>query len=170
MGCGSSSSFNEKNKYPNRNLCKNSSKKTIKSPERKSCKQISYKAITILDNVQKYLPVNATKNEIKDLVYNALQITDAKTKSTEQLNEEQIEGIIDMLTVTASSDENQNIDDKRLDEVKATIGFYDTNEDNIKKLFFKGKKPTKEEVEDKLNDLISMNEESNLLFAIELND
>ena len=41
-----------------------------------------------MDNVQKYLPVNATRNEVKDLVYNALKITDAKTKSTEQLNEE----------------------------------------------------------------------------------
>ena len=168
MGCGSSSSFSEKNKYPNKILNKNSSKKSIQ--ERKSCKTVSYKNITILDNVQKYLPVNTTRNEIKDLVYNALEIKDAKTKSTGQLNGEEIEGIIDMLTATASSEDNKNINDRRLDNVRATIGFYDINKDNIKKLFFKGKKPKEEEVEDKLNDLISINEDSNLLFGIELND
>ena len=37
----------------------------------------------------------------------------------------------------------------------------------LKKIFFKGEKPTDEEIEEKLNDIISVNEDAKL-FAIEL--
>ena len=121
----------------------------------------------MVDNVQKYIPENTTRDEIKDMVYNALEITDSKNKSTEKLTEDQIEAIIDMLTRHINSRDDKNGDDNRLDGLKMTIGFYDADKENVKKLFFKDKKPSEEEVEDKLNDLVSVNDETKL-FAIEI--
>ena len=165
MGCGNSNSLNEKNKNFHSDLYLK--KKTEIKPVRESYKKASYKDITILDNVQKYIPENITRDEIREMVFNALEITDSKNKSTGKLTEDQIEAIIDMLTRHINSRDDKNGDDNRLDGLKMTIGFYDADKENVKKLFFKDKKPSEEEVEDKLNDLVSVNDETKL-FAIEM--
>ena len=102
------------------------------------------------------------------MVYNALGITDLKNKSNNNLTEEQIDAIIDILVNTINGD-NKKIDDNRLNGIKAVIGFYDADKENVKQLFFKNKKPTEEEIEDKLNDLVSVSDETKL-FAIEINN
>ena len=161
MGCGSSN-IGEKNKFLNNN--DRQSGRTIQI--KRSGKKISYKGVTILENVQQYIPDSISRDEVKEMVYDALNI-DSRKKSTEKLNEQQVEGLIDMIMKTVSSNENKNLEDKRLDDLNAIIGFYDADKENVKKIFFKGEKPTDEEIEEKLNDIISVNEDAKL-FAIEL--
>ena len=161
MGCGSSN-IGEKNKFLNNN--DRQSGRTIQI--KRSGKKISYKGVTILENVQQYIPDSISRDEVKEMVYDALNI-DSRKKSTEKLNEHQIEGLIDMIMKTVSSNENKNLEDKRLDDLNVIIGFYDADKENVKKIFFKGEKPTDEEIEEKLNDIISVNEDAKL-FAIEL--
>ena len=44
------------------------------------------------------------------------------------------------------------------------IGLYDADKENVKKLlFFKDKKTSEEEVEDELNDLVSVNDETKII-------
>ena len=159
MGCSNSNSLNEKKT----NLNENRKRQTF---VRKSCKKLSYKGVTILENVPKYIPDTVTRDEIKDMVYDALKINDDLSKKG-KLNNDEIEGIIDMLMVIISSNDNKKINDKRLDNLKAIIGFYDADKENVKRIFFKDKKPTDEEIEEKLNDIASMNEDTKL-FAIEI--
>ena len=155
MGCGSSKSLEEKNKlYGNKK----------ERPKRKSFKKTVYKGVTILDNVMELIPPTVTRDEIKEMVNNSLE---SGIKGNKKLNETQVEGIIDMITVAVSDSDNKSIDDKRLDDVKAVIGFYPVNKENIKKLFYKGQKPSETEVEDMVNRLSSENEETNIL-VIEL--
>ena len=152
MGCGGSKSLEERNKlYGNKK----------ERPKRKSCKKTVYKGVTILDNVMQLIPPTVTRDEIKEMVNNSFE----SGKSNKKLTPAQVEGIIDMLTVSDS--DNKNIDDKRLDDVKAVIGFYPVNKENIKNLFYKGQKPSETEVEDMVNRLSSDNEETNIL-VIEL--
>ena len=159
MGCGNSKSLNEKKNNLNGN----------KRPQfiRKSCKKFSYKDIIILENVQKYIPDTVTRNEIKDMVYDALKISNDDLNKKGKLSNEEIEGLIDMIMIIVSSNDNKKINDKRLDNLKAVIGFYDADKENVKRIFFKDKKPTDEEIEEKLNDIASMNEDTKL-FAIEI--
>ena len=159
MGCGSSSTIDTKND----NLKKS---KVKKPPVRESGKTVSYKGITILDNIQKFIPGTITRDEIKNMVYESLEIGDLKGKSKGKLTEDKIEAIIDLLMKVISGNSN-DLEDKRLDDIKAVIGFYDVNEENIKKLFFKNEKPTKEQIEEKYNKLASQEEDAKI-FAIEL--
>ena len=156
MGCGSSKSLEEKNRI-------NGSKKD--RPKRKSCKRIVYKGVTILENVMELIPPTVTRDEIKEMVKNSLE---NGIKSYKKLTEAQVEGIIDMLTVAVSDNDNKSIDDKRLDEVKAIIGFYPVNNENIRKLFFKGQKPDESVVEDIVNKLSNDNNEETNILVIEL--
>ena len=159
MGCGNSNSLNEKKMYLNEN-------RKRQPFVRKSCKRLSYKGVTILENVPKYIPDTVTRDEIKDMVYDALKINDDLSKKG-KLNNDEIEGIIDMIMIIISSNDNKKVNDKRLDNLKAIIGFYDADKENVKRIFFKDKKPTDEEIEEKLNDIASMNEDTKL-FAIEI--
>ena len=82
-----------------------------------------YKGVTILDNVMELIPPTVTRDEIREMVNNSLE----SGKSNKKLNGAQVEGIIDMLMVAVSDNDNKSIDDKRLDDVKAVIGFYPVN-------------------------------------------
>ena len=155
MGCGSSKSLEERNK-----LIGNKKER----PKRKSCKKVVYKGVTVLENVMELIPSTVTRDEIKEMVNNSLE---SGIKGNKKLSESQVEGIIDMLTVVISDNDNKKIDDKRLDDVKAIIGFYPVNEENVKKLFYKGQKPSETDVEDMVNKLSNDNEETNIL-VIEL--
>ena len=169
MGCGNSNSLKEKQTHANNNNLIPSRIKSFKDKNNtnKSCKNTSYKGVTILKNVPDNLPETITRDEVKDMVYDALKINEDKNKGKGKLNAEQIDGIIDMIMTIVSPNKNKKIEDKRLDDLKAIIGFYDADKENVKKLFFKDQKPTDEEIEDKLNDLVSMNEDAKL-FAIEI--
>ena len=155
MGCGSSKSLEERNK-----LFGNKKER----PKRKSCKKVIYKDVTVLENVMELIPPTVTRDEIKEMVNNSLE---SGIKGNKKLNEAQVEGIIDMLTVVISDNDDKKIDDKRLDGVKAIIGFYPVNKENVKKLFYKGQKPSETEIEDMVNKLSNENEETNIL-VIEL--
>ena len=134
---------------------------------RKNSKKVSYKGVTILENVQKYMPENISREEIKDMVYEALKIGESNNKSRGKLTEDKIEAIVDLILKAVSNKDNQDLEDKRLDDINAMIGFYDINKENVKKLFFKDQKPGDDELEEKVNTLDSICEEARL-FAIEL--
>ena len=171
MGCGSSSGLDERKTNMPNNLSGNGNDKPKKA-ERKSYRTVSYKGVTILQSVQELLPVTTSRNEIKEMVYNSIEHCISKGISGNnkgKLTSEQIEGIIDMMAIVVSSDNDKKINDKRLDNVKAVIGFYEINKENVKKLFFKGKKPTEEEIEDQLNSLSTDNDDA-MLLVIEVLD
>jgi len=155
MGCGSSKSLEERNK-----LFSNKKQR----PKRKSGKKVTYKGVTVLGNVMEMIPPTVSRDEIREMVNNSLE---SGIKSNKKLSPTQIEGIIDMLMVAVSDNDNKSIDDKRLDDVKAIIGFYPVNKENIKNLFYKGQKPSETEIEDMINKLSGDNEEANIL-VIEL--
>ncbi len=163
MGCGGSKSFEEKNNI----IIK---KKEKDKPKRKSSKRVVYKGVTILENVMENIPPTVTRDEIKEMVNNSLGGYSRKVNSeagNKKLTEAQIEGIIDMIMVAISDNNNKSIIDKRLDDVKAVIGFYPVNKENIRNLFYKGQKPTEDKVEDMVNTLSNGNEGINIL-VIEL--
>ena len=83
-----------------------------------------------------------------------------------------MEGIIDVLFKIVSENENvekNEIEDQRLNDIKVNIGFYDANEENIRKFIFKDKNPTDEEVENILNQFNSGEAETKIL-AVEIED
>ena len=161
MGCGGSKSFEEKNKII---------VKKKDNPKTKSSKSIKYKGVTVLENVMESMPSTITRDEIKEMVNDSLNNSSKKSYSkagNKKLTQDQVEGIIDMIMVAISDNNNKSINDKRLDDVKAVIGFYRVNKENIRNLFYKGQKPTEAEVEEMVNKLQNENEDTDIL-VIEL--
>ena len=161
MGCGGSKSFEEKNKII---------VKKKDNPKTKSSKSIKYKGVTVLENVMESFPSSVTRDEIKEMVNDSLNNSSKKSYSkagNKKLTQDQVEGIIDMIMVAISDNNNKSINDKRLDDVKAVIGFYRVNKENIRNLFYKGQKPTEAEVEEMVNKLQNENEDTDIL-VIEL--
>ena len=161
MGCGDSKSFKEKNKLI---------VKKKDNPKTKSSKSIKYKGVTVLENVMESMPDTITRDEIKEMVNDSLNNSSKKSYSkagNKKLTQDQVEGIIDMIMVAISDNNNKSINDKRLDDVKAVIGFYRVNKENIRNLFYKGQKPTEAEVEEMVNKLQNENEDTDIL-VIEL--
>ena len=161
MGCGGSKSTEEEN------ILIYKKKEKL---QRKSCKTIVYKGVTVLENVMKSMPPTVTRDEIKEMVNNSLKNVIRKNNNeggNKKLTEVQVEGIIDMIMVAISDSDNKSINDNRLDDVKAIIGFYQVNKEIIRNLFYKGQKPTEEEVEDMVNKLRNGNEDTSIL-VIEL--
>ena len=161
MGCGGSKSFEEKNKLI---------VKKKDNPKTKSSKSIKYKGVTVLENVMESMPDTITRDEIKEMVNDSLNNSSKKSYSkagNKKLTQDQVEGIIDMIMVAISDNNNKSINDKRLDDVKAVIGFYRVNKENIRNLFYKGQKPTEAEVEEMVNKLQNENEDTDIL-VIEL--
>ena len=135
-----------------------------------------YKGVTILENVKEYFQENLERDFIKNMVNNVLSGNIVKDKSKyikgKNLTYDQVEGIIDILFKIVSENENvekNEVDDERLNDVKVNIGFYDANEENIRKYIFKGKNPTEEEVENALNQFNSRGDQAKIL-AIEIVD
>lgn len=136
----------------------------------------TFKGLTILENVKQYFPENIERDYIKDMVNNALGGNIVNNKSEyikgKNLTKEQVEGIIDVLFKIVSENENvekNEIDDERLNDIKVNIGFYDANEENIRKFIFKGKNPSAEEVENTLNQFNAGDAETKIL-AVEIVD
>ena len=142
----------------------------------KNYKKRQYKGVTILENVKQCFPENIDRNYIKDMVYNALGYNIVKDKSEyikgKNLTTEQVEGIIDILHKIVYENEiveKNEIEDERLNDAKVNIGFYEANEENIRKFIFKGKNPTEEEIQSALNQFNNGEEETKIL-AVEILD
>ena len=89
------------------------------------------------------------------------------------LTKAHVELIVDALfnIVTQTEEDENNEDDKYKDfkDINISIGFYDANEENVRKFMFKGKNPTDEQVKNTLNQLNSGEVDAKIL-AIELKD
>ena len=187
MGC---SSANEEIRSNNggateeKKLNKNQDKKMVINANKKvtvskSYKKETQKGLTILENVKEILPKDISKENIKDMVYNALGNTIVEDKSKfikgVNLTTEHAQTIIDVLyniVHKTEKDENEKedeIDNTTLKDVNITIGFYEANEDNVRKFIFRNKNPTDEEVKKTLNQLTAGDVDAKIL-AIEIKD
>ena len=142
-----------------------------------SYKKRAYTGLTILENVKQYLPEDISRDDIKGMIYNSLGDTVVNDKSQyikgKNLTKDQVEGITDMLLKTVKKEEGEEeeeVVDKRLEDVKVKIGFYDADKENVRKIIFRGKNPTDEEVDNMLNQLTSSGQENVKLLAVEFED
>ena len=162
MGC---SSANEEIKNNNgqemgeKKLNKTQDKKMVINANKnvtvcKNYKKETQKGLTILENVKEILPKDISKENIKDMVYNALGNTIVdKSKFIKGVNltDEHAQNIVDILYNIVHNNENlEQIDNLSLKDINVTIGFYDATEENVRRFMFKKKNPTNEEVKNTL--------------------
>ena len=181
MGC---SSANEEIKNNNgqemgeKKLNKTQDKKMVINANKnvtvcKNYKKETQKGLTILENVKEILPKDISKENIKDMVYNALGNTIVdKSKFIKGVNltDEHAQNIVDILYNIVHNNENlEQIDNLSLKDINVTIGFYDATEENVRKFMFKKKNPSDEEVKNTLNQLTDGDVDAKIL-AIEIKD
>ena len=130
------------------------------------------KYLTISDNVLKFLPEDITKEEIKQMVNDAMgnSIVAHKDKYIKGKNftNEQVNCIIDILYNKVKK--KTNIDEKYnelLKGLKINIEFRDINKQNIKEIVFKDYNPTKDEIEEILN-LYKKDNDNPKFFIVEI--
>ena len=159
-------------------LKKNQDKKMVINANKKitvskSYKKETQKGLTILENVKEILPKDISKENIKDMVYNALGNTIVdKSKFIKGVNltDEHAQNIVDILYNIVHNNENlEQIDNLSLKDINVTIGFYDATEENVRRFMFKKKNPTDEEVKNTLNQLTAGDVDAKIL-AIEIKD
>ena len=170
--------INKTQNNPNTKLSinkKNNSKEKVTIDE--NFKKETRKGLTILENVKEILPNDISKDNIRVMVVNALGDTIVEDESKfikgVNLTKAHVETIVDALfNIVTQTEENENIEDDRYKDFKdinISIGFYDANEENVRKFMFKGKNPTDEQVKNTLNQLNSGEVDAKIL-AIELKD
>jgi hypothetical protein len=170
--------INKTQNNPNTKLSinkKNNSKEKVTIDE--NFKKETRKGLTILENVKEILPNDISKDNIREMVVNALGDTIVEDESKfikgVNLTKAHVETIVDALfNIVTQTEENENIEDDRYKDFKdinISIGFYDANEENVRKFMFKGKNPTDEQVKNTLNQLNSGEVDAKIL-AIELKD
>ena len=170
--------INKTQNNPNTKLSinkKNNSKEKVTIDE--NFKKETRKGLTILENVKEILPNDISKDKIREMVVNALGDTIVEDESKfikgVNLTKAHVELIVDALfnIVTQTEEDENNEDDKYKDfkDINISIGFYDANEENVRKFMFKGKNPTDEQVKNTLNQLNSGEVDAKIL-AIELKD
>ena len=170
--------INKTQNSPNTKLSinkKNNSKEKVTIDE--NFKKETRKGLTILENVKEILPNDISKDKIREMVVNALGDTIVEDESKfikgVNLTKAHVETIVDALfNIVTQTEENENIEDDRYKDFKdinISIGFYDANEENVRKFMFKGKNPTDEQVKNTLNQLNSGEVDAKIL-AIELKD
>ena len=170
--------INKTQNNPNTKLSinkKNNSKEKVTIDE--NFKKETRKGLTILENVKEILPNDISKDKIREMVVNALGDTIVEDESKfikgVNLTKAHVETIVDALfNIVTQTEENENIEDDRYKDFKdinISIGFYDANEENVRKFIFKGKNPTDEQVKNTLNQLNSGEVDAKIL-AIELKD
>ena len=182
MGCGDT----KEDRNPNVNtenaeetkLNQNNNKMVIKGNKKvtvtKNYKKEIQKGLTILENVKEFLPKDIKKENIKDMVYNALgnTIVEDKSKFIKGINltNEHAQVIIDVLyNIVHKNEKEEEIDNTSLKDINVSIGFYDATEENVRKFMFKKKNPTDEEVRNALNQITAGDVDAKIL-AIELKD
>ena len=147
--------INKTQNNPNTKLSinkKNNSKEKVTIDE--NFKKETRKGLTILENVKEILPKDISKDKIREMVVNALGDTIVEDESKfikgVNLTKAHVETIVDALfNIVTQTEENENIEDDRYKDFKdinISIGFYDANEENVRKFMFKGKNPTDEQV------------------------
>ena len=170
--------INKTQNNPNTKLSinkKNNTKEKVTIDE--NFKKETRKGLTILENVKEILPNDISKDNIREMVVNALGDTIVEDESKfikgVNLTKAHVETIVDALfNIVTQTEENENIEDDRYKDFKdinISIGFYDANEENVRKFMFKGKNPTDEQVKNTLNQLNSGEVDAKIL-AIELKD
>lgn len=170
--------INKTQNNPNTKLSinkKNNSKEKVTIDE--NFKKETRKGLTILENVKEILPNDISKDNIREMVVKALGDTIVEDESKfikgVNLTKAHVETIVDALfNIVTQTEENENIEDDRYKDFKdinISIGFYDANEENVRKFIFKGKNPTDEQVKNTLNQLNSGEVDAKIL-AIELKD
>ena len=189
MGC---SCINEETKSrfdtetEGKKINKNEDKKMVINESKKvtvykNYKKETQKGLTVLENVKEILPKDISKENIKDMVYNALGNTIVdKSKFIKGVNltDEHAQKIVDVLFNIVHNNENENeeetekidkIDNVSFKDINVTIGFYEATEENVRKFMFKKKDPTDEEVKNALNQLTAGDVDAKIL-AIEIKD
>ena len=194
MGCNTVDEEGKKNIVTENNHEANNINKTQNNPNTKlsinkknnfkekvtideNFKKETRKGLTILENVKEILPNDISKDNIREMVVNALGDTIVEDESKfikgVNLTKAHVETIVDALfNIVTQTEENENIEDDRYKDFKdinISIGFYDANEENVRKFMFKGKNPTDEQVKNTLNQLNSGEVDAKIL-AIELKD
>ena len=170
--------INKTQNNPNTKLSinkKNNSKEKVTIDE--NFKKETRKGLTILENVKEILPNDISKDNIREMMVNAHGDTIVEDESKfikgVNLTKAHVETIVDALfNIVTQTEENENIEDDRYKDFKdinISIGFYDANEENVRKFMFKGKNPTDEQVKNTLNQLNSGEVDAKIL-AIELKD
>ena len=141
MGCSSANEeirSNNGGEAEGKKLNKNQDKKMVINANKKvtvskSYKKETQKGLTILENVKEILPKDISKENIKDMVYNALGNTIVdKSKFIKGVNltDEHAQNIVDILYNIVHNNENlEQIDNLSLKDINVTIGFYDATEE-----------------------------------------
>ena len=141
---------------------------------KKSQKRMKSYSLTISPNVLDYLPKDISKNEIKQIVYDALKnsIINDKDKyiKGKNLTVEQANCLTDILYNCVSNLDNDKEEDKHkelLGDIKIKIEVLEINKENARKILFKDLEPTEEEIEETLGQFANSNDIPKL-FVIEL--
>ena len=136
-------------------------------------KMKSYNFLTISPNVLDYLPEDISKNEIKQIVYDALRnsIINDKDKyiKGKNLTVEQVNCLMDILYNCVANIDNNKEEEKYqelLGDIKIKIEVLEINKENARKILFKDLDPTDEEIEETLGQFT--NSDIPKLFVIEL--
>ena len=122
-------------------------------------RKFKFNGITVVQNLKDYIPSNITKNEIKDMVYNAFGegLVDDKKYFIpgKTITREQANAIVDLIIKYIKDDTNiENLENNSiLDGVNLTIDLVDMNKDIIKEKMFKGKNPSDIQIENILKNL-----------------
>ena len=167
----------EEKKQKNISLKKEQTKGDNKEKEiitKKSQNKIkSYSFLTISQNALDYLPKDITKDEIKQIIYDALRnsIINDKDKyiKGKNLTVEQVNCLMDILYNCVANIDNNKEEEKYqelLGEIKIKIEVLEINKENARKILFKDLDPTDEEIEETLGQFT--NSDIPKLFVIEL--
>ena len=122
-------------------------------------RKFKFNGITVVQNLRDYIPTTITRDEIKDMVFNAFgdglvddykYYIPRKTVTRKQANE-----IVNLIESFIKEDAivNNLENDSILNGVNLKIDLVDLNEDIIKEKMFKGKNPSNEELENTVKNL-----------------
>jgi hypothetical protein len=143
--------------------------------------------IVIVDNLKNYLPENISKEEINEMVYNALEgcIVDDITKVIrgKTITKEQADAIANIVFDKVKCDKNDSDNEEEikkdkfqrrksrrysiLNQVFVNVGMTDLTTDFLKKTVFKNKNPSEQQIENAMKNLSQGNENVKVL-TIEL--
>ena len=134
-------------------------------------KFLSYNNLRISENVIEFLPKDVSKEEIKEMVLNALGDSIAndnlKYIKGKNLTDKQVNAIIEILYKNVKK-ENAEINYEQIfGDTNIKIGLKEMNKENIKNIIFNNSEPSEEEIKEVLAQYIS---ENNIpkFFVIEL--
>ena len=122
-------------------------------------RKFKFNGITVIQNLKDYMPESITREEIKNMIFNAFgeglvddnrYYIPGKTVTREQAN-----AIVDLIAKYIKNDKNlENLENNSiLDGVNLTIDLVDLNKDIIREKMFKGKNPSDMQVENVLRNL-----------------